>query len=190
MICVGSRTNGLGGMRTWSGHWRWCCYVGSRGVCLAQLLGFVVLKWPSDQHERRFVTICARFELEYERLVFVRELGIACISLNLVPRTFASCLRIASEVMAICPSRFCAEGTNSSALCFSFIVERACRALLSAVCWDLLCGVAVPIREHFGAHLESGGQPTVFCSRSVHWRFVGSRSGRVEYNSNALANRV
>ena len=96
-------------------------------MCLAQLLGFVVLKWPSDLDERRFATICARFELEYERLVFVRELGSACISLNQVPGTFASCLRIASEVIAICPLRFCAEGGNSSALCFSFIVERACQ---------------------------------------------------------------
>ena len=77
---------------------------------MAQLVGFAVLKWPRSQDERRFVTICARFELEYERLVFVRELVIACMSVKLVPRTFVSCLRIASEVIAICIFRFCAEG--------------------------------------------------------------------------------
>ena len=60
---------------------------------------------------------------------------------------------------------------------------------MSAVLRTFLRGVAVPCRAHHGAHLESDGQ-LCFCSRSGLRRFVGSRSERVGYNSNALVNRV
>ena len=81
-------------------EWRIGVVILGPGICVWR--SWLDSSISCGQEERRFVTICAMFEREYERLVFLRELEIACISLNQVPRTVASCLGIASEVIAIC----------------------------------------------------------------------------------------